>query len=69
MFDDWTRETTFVAIGLVGSALVLTISLAVQRFMYAANLRRAEREGDLEAIAALVSLLAVTRSVGCRCGV
>ena len=53
MFDDWTRETTFVAIGLVGSALVLTISLAVQRFMYAANLKRAEREGDLEAIAAL----------------
>ena len=49
MFDAWTEQTTMVALGLVAAALVISISLAVQRWLYASTLKKAERDGDNEA--------------------
>ncbi|MEE2758158.1 MAG: type II secretion system F family protein [Myxococcota bacterium] len=55
MFDAWTEQTTMVALGLVAAALVISISLAVQRWLYASTLKKAERAGDNEKLSELIA--------------
>ncbi|MEE2787085.1 MAG: type II secretion system F family protein [Myxococcota bacterium] len=48
LIEDWSQATTIIALSLVGAAMVLTVTLAVQRWLLAANLVDAEKAGDAE---------------------
>jgi tight adherence protein C len=60
--ESWNQQTTTVALGLAAAALVMSVTLAVQRWLHAGDIRRAEKAGDEERLMEIAA--ATTRRGG-----